>query len=98
MVRLIFLFGILCASLPVAADDYAKEQSYFDSVYKRFQEKCTSDNFRRNGYTRINDCRAAYSPRKCASLAYIEDWGPWRRCVRSCAHAGSWSRNFGECS
>jgi methionine synthase II (cobalamin-independent) len=34
MIRLIFLFGILCASLPVSADDYAKEQSYFDQTLK----------------------------------------------------------------
>jgi hypothetical protein len=98
MMRMVYVLAMVCLAMPVTADAYLEEQRFFDTVYKRFQEKCAFDNFRKNGYSRIQECRAAYSPKKCASLVYIEDWGPWRQCVRSCAHAGTWSRNFGECS
>lgn len=91
---LFFLFFPLAA----AANDRAEEQRYYQMVYNEFRQNCTGANLRRNGYTRIDDCRADYSPRRCAGLAHVDDWQPWRQCVRSCAHASVWSRTFGDCS
>ena len=43
-------------------------------------------------------CWAKASPKKCESLTYdTTERRSWMLCVRTCADASLWSRNFGEC-
>lgn len=66
-------------------------------------KQCASE----NTGTQVISCFARASPKKCESIVYAHfanlagghEYTPaWAYCVASCADAGAWSRNFGECS
>lgn len=79
---------------PTPPADYepTPEDNYFKNVVDSARE-CV----RRSDHSPVT-CWAKASPQKCESLTYdLAERRSWMLCVRTCADAGVWSRNFGEC-
>ena len=95
---LLYILTLVAMCQPVVADQRNEKIAFLQRVNKVVFDQCYNGNMQRNGYTKLEDCRANHSPSKCAPLAYLEDLNPWMQCVSSCGIAGMWARNFGECS